>query len=175
MILGASLEILLSAMQAIVYHVVGALAIKHHLVASSQDDGHALAHVVKVEYVQQFVFLWMFDIRSVLGNVVSSFTYLQATHYFDGNTVRCACAKHEAKVARGRDEGRLVGTLRLVLQVSVYGLRHDRVAQSEQAEKVLRMLFIGPHRVQQSTIVPAKIDLVVRIGRKVNRFECLKI
>ena len=57
MILGACLEILLPGVQTIVDNVVCALAVKHHRVAPPQDHGHALAHIVEVEYVQQLVFL----------------------------------------------------------------------------------------------------------------------
>lgn len=52
MILRASLEILLSVMQTIVYHVVRPLAVEYDGVATPQNDRHSFAHVVEVENVQ---------------------------------------------------------------------------------------------------------------------------
>lgn len=74
--------------------------------------------------------------------------YLETTHHFDGNTVRCACAKNEAKVSCRRDERCLVGTLGLILQSPVDCFRHYRMAEREQAKEIVGMLLVRSHGIQ---------------------------
>lgn len=61
-------------------------------------------------------------------------THLRLSHHLDGNTIRCSCAKDKAKISSGRNEGSFVGTLGLVLQLTINRFGHDRVAEGQEAE-----------------------------------------
>lgn len=100
-------------------------------------------------------------------------THLRLSHHLDGNTIRCSCAKDKAKISSGRNEGSFVGTLGLVLQLTINRFGHDRVAEGQEAEKHMGVLLIRADGIQQRAIVPAEVTLVMRIGRKVNTLKGL--
>lgn len=56
-ILGASLQVFLSAVEAIVYHIVCSFAVEHHGVTAPEDHRHPLADIVEVKDVQELVVL----------------------------------------------------------------------------------------------------------------------
>ena len=102
-------NLLAALLHALIYHIVGALAVQLQLAVPPQYDRHSLAHVVEVEDAEELVDFAL-------------------AHDVDGDAVGRALPEDEAEVASGGDEGRLVRRLSLVLEVAGLLLGHDRVA-----------------------------------------------
>lgn len=87
-----------------------------------------------------------------------------------------AYPEDEPKVTSCRREGRLVRTLRLVLDATaVLLLAHHRVTQREKPKELLRMLVALVHLVQQRAVVELERALVVHVRAEVDRLCGLAI
>lgn len=83
--------------QALVNHIIGAFTIQQNLIVSLENYRHPLSYIVKIQNVQQFVFL-------------------AATFDLDGNGSRCSVFENKAEISSRRNQSRFIRTLRLIFQ-----------------------------------------------------------
>lgn len=154
MLLRSHFHLVLILSESIVNHIIGALAVQHQLVVPPQNHRHSLAHIVEIQYAQQFV---------LFGTAA----------HLDRYRVGRSRAEHKTEIPGGRHQGRLVGTLGLILEPAVAYFRHYRVTDGEQSKEIVHVLIVGFDGLQQGMIVPTEFRLELRIEGEVERFGFL--
>lgn len=148
------LNFIIPTFEPLVYDIVRTFAVQPQVPVLPQYHRHPLPHVIKIQDAEQLV-------------------DLLHPHDLYGNTVWRPLHEDEPKITGGRHQGRLVGRLRLVIDVAVPVLRHDGVAQRQQPEETEGVGIPPLHGFQQLVVVELELRLEVRVEREVQGFRVL--